>query len=270
MACEHENRHTLLLIGGTSETAPLAQGLARAGFRVLVSAATEVPLDLGSDPHVERRSGCLDMAGLRSLLKDRSVIAVVDVSHPYAQEIRANAERICDQLGIPYFSWIRPPAAQAADLPIDYADNHEQAARKACSIGKPVLLTTGSGNLIPYVREASRTGVELVARVLDSVDSVHACIEAGVHADKIIRGRGPFTVEENLDVIRRFRIGVLVTKDSGSAGGFPEKIAAAKIEACRVIVIRRPKNTAAGTYESLTAIIDAVCSAIDTAGTPIP
>ncbi|MEW6347416.1 MAG: precorrin-6A reductase [Thermodesulfobacteriota bacterium] len=257
-----QERHTLLLIGGTGETAPLARRLARSGFRVLVSVATQVPLDVGDDPLIERRSGCLDMAGLERLITDRSVIAVVDASHPYAQEIRNNAARVCERLGIPYFSWIRPPAADAADLPIEYADDHEEAARKACSVGTPVLLTTGSGHLIPYVREAARAGVALVARVLDSADSIHACIEAGLLKDKIICGRGPFTVEENIEAIRRFGIGVLVTKDSGAAGGFPEKIAAAKSEACRVIVIRRPENTAAGTYESLSALIDAVSTAV--------
>ncbi len=262
MVCEPEDKHTLLLIGGTSETAPLAKGLAREGFRVLVSSATKVPLDLGSDPHIERRSGCLDMVGLQSLLEDRSVIAVVDASHPYAQEIRANAQRVSEKLGIPYFSWIRPPASHLAEVPMDYADSHEEAARKACSLGTPVLLTTGSGNLIPYVREASRTGVALVARVLDSADSVKACIAAGLSADRITWGRGPFTVEENLDVIRRFQIGVLVTKDSGAAGGFPEKIAAARIEACRVVVIRRPEKTAVGPFKSLEELVDAVCTAV--------
>ena len=37
----------ILLLGGTSSTAEIALGLAAAGYRVLVSQATDVPLDVG-------------------------------------------------------------------------------------------------------------------------------------------------------------------------------------------------------------------------------
>ena len=32
-----------------------------------------------------------------------------------------------------------------------------------------------------------------------------------------------------------------MTKDSGKAGGVPEKLEAARLEGCRVVVVRRPE-----------------------------
>ncbi len=262
MPTQPEGPEIVLLVGGTSETAPLAERLAAAGFRVLVSVATEVPLNSGTAPLIERRCGPLDRDGLESLILDREVKAVVDASHPYASEVRLNARRVADKLGIPYFTWIRPPAAQPEDAFIDYAADHEEAALNACSFGKTVLLTTGSRHLVPYVREASKAGVDLVARVIPSDESIDACRNAGIREDKIISGRGPFTLEENRAAIRQFSVGVLVTKDSGVAGGFREKIEAAHAEGTRVIVIRRPDETAAGTFESLDVLVRAVSDAL--------
>lgn len=45
---------------------------------------------------------------------------------------------------------------------------------------------------------------------------------------------------ENRRHIRAFHIGVLVSKDSGAAGGTPEKLEAARAEACAVIIVARP------------------------------
>jgi precorrin-6A/cobalt-precorrin-6A reductase len=48
---------------------------------------------------------------------------------------------------------------------------------------------------------------------------------------------------ENRATIRKYGIGVVLTKDSGTAGGVPEKLEAARLEGCRVVVVRRPEQT---------------------------
>ena len=47
-------------------------------------------------------------------------------------------------------------------------------------------------------------------------------------------------MDENLAVIGRLGIGVLVTKESGAAGGLDAKLDAARRTLCRVVIIRRP------------------------------
>ena len=230
----------ILLLGGTSETAPLAEALAGQGFSVLVSTATDIPLDIGNHPAVRRRTGLLDEPQLTRLLLDEKVRAVVDATHPYAEAIGPLARKVAGQLHLPYFRWLRP-AALSGSSEILLAADHGEAATLAFSFGAPALLTIGSKNLEPYIRESRRTGLPVIARVLDHPDSRTACQKLGLPPELVITGKGPFSVDENRSAIRNFRIGVLVTKDSGKAGGVPEKLEAAWEEGCRVVVVGRPE-----------------------------
>jgi precorrin-6A/cobalt-precorrin-6A reductase len=248
----------ILLLGGTSQTAELALGLARCGYRVLVSRATAVPLDVGEHSHIESRSGSLDDPGLAALLQQRQVRAVVDATHPYAQEIHARARRVARQLSVPYLSFLRPTSLDEGDPDITFASDHVAAARLAFADSRPVLLTTGSRNLAPYVAESRRCGISLVVRVLDHPTSLAACHAAGIAPEQVLSGRGPFSEAENRRQIREFGIGVVVTKDGGEAGGSLDKLAAARAEGCRLIVVQRPAAADSENYTSLEALVAAL------------
>lgn len=231
----------ILLLGGTGTTAQIALALARAGYRVLVSRATDVPLAVGRHENIECRCGPLDEQGLGELIAARKIRAIVDAAHPYAATIRATARRVARQQGIPCLTLLRPAAVRADDDQVEMAPDHAAAAAAAFAHGRPVLLTTGAKNLRPYAEAARRTGLPLVVRVLERPESCAACLQAGIPPQCIIAGRGPFSLEENRRHIRQFAVGVLVTKDGGPSGGTPEKLRAARAEHCRVVVVRRPE-----------------------------
>jgi len=247
----------ILLIGGTSETALVAQALADAGFVVVVSTATDLPLEIGSHPNISRTSGALDSQGIERLAGELRARMIVDCSHPYATAVKANARAAAKALGIPYAQWMRPRVPEYEDW-IIVRETHTLAAETACAFGSPVLVTTGAKNLAPYAAEARRTGVELVVRVLPYQNSLVACHDAGIDSESIVTGRGPFSVEENLKVIRRFNIGVVVTKDSGEAGGMPAKIEAARVAGCHLIVIQRPASCDKENFTDVSRLVAAV------------
>ena len=56
----------------------------------------------------------------------------------------------------------------------------------------------------------------------------------------VILGQGPFSVEQNNEHIRLCNAKILLTKESGSAGGYPEKVQAAKNSGIRLITLARP------------------------------
>lgn len=91
-------------------------------------------------------------------------------------------------------------------------------------------------------------------------ESREACEKAGILPSRVITGRGPFTLEENMDVIRKHRVRVLVTKDRGKAGDGPQKLEAARITNCEVIVVARPDSDAeCGTvWSDITEMVDAI------------
>lgn len=247
----------ILLLGGTSETAPLALALAEAGYAVLVSTATQIPLDTGEHPAVRKRSGRLDEHGLETLVRSEGIDVIVDATHPYAADVRHTARQVATHLQIRYLSFIRPSGLRG-DEDVIHAPTHDEAAHFAFTLGRAVLLTIGSKNLEPYVRAARLVGQPLVARVLDSPDSLAVCRHVGLDEHAIVTGRGPFSTAQNREIIHRFGVGVLVTKDSGVPGGLAAKLEAAAQEACRVIVVDRPGLCVIGAMDSMDELVRTV------------
>jgi precorrin-6A/cobalt-precorrin-6A reductase len=268
----------ILLLGGTSETWPLASRLAVQGHRVLVSQATDVPLETETQPwrklpacdadsyrkpeayaaNIECRCGPLDEQALADLVDRRQIRVIVDAAHPYASAIHAAAHRVAAARGLRCLLYIRPAVIETDAPGVQLAPDHEAAAVAAFRCLRPVLLTTGSRNLAPYAQQARRTGLPLIARILDHPSSHAACQRAGIPPEWIIAGRGPFTVETNRRQIRQFGIGVLVTKDGGAAGGTEEKLQAAQAEGCDVIVVARPPLGDAPAFSDLDTLIEAL------------
>ena len=251
----------ILLLGGTSDSRPLAEGLAEAGYRVLVSQATNVPLETPLHGNIETRRGPLDETSLAELVERASVRAIVDAAHPYAVAVHATASRVADDKGIPCLRFCRPAAVAADAAGVEFVADHAAAAAAAFRYGRPVLLTTGTRNLAPYVDEARRTGLRLAVRVLDHPQSLDACRQAGIGLDQVIAGRGPFSADDNRGHIRAYGAGVLVTKDSGAAGGTVEKLQAARAEGCGVIVIARPAVGNRPSFSEVGALLTALARA---------
>ena len=250
----------ILLMGGTSEARPIASRLAKAGFQVLVSTATRISLDIGRHPGIRRRSGRLDEKSLRRLIVRRHVRLVIDVTHPFALLAHDAIRAAALQAGIPCIRYNRPASALDGNMRriIVTAKNHSEAAKKAFSSGLPVLLTTGSTHLEPYVQMAEKKGVPLTVRVLNRKASITACLSAGIPRKNIVTGRGPFSCLETRKHIRSSKAGILVTKDSGSEGGLQEKIKAAASEKCRVVLITRPPSKTGLVYQNIKKIVDEV------------
>ncbi len=251
----------ILLLGGTGDTAPVATGLAEAGHDVLVSTATTVALNVGDHPRITRRSGPLAPEELTELLRHHGVRAIVDTTHPYAAQITQIAFNAARAVDIPYLRYVRPSAVDGAD-DVLVAEDHDRAAALAFSFGRPVLATTGSKNIAPYVQEARRSGVGITARILPEPASLDICRQAGLTEEELLPARGPFSVEENRRDIRECGAGVLVMKDSGTAGGTEAKLQAARTESCHVVLVRRPPLVEADHYDSLDELSSATLAAV--------
>jgi len=247
----------ILLLGGTSETAPLAVKLATAGYQVLVSTATDAALAVGDHTAIRRRCGRLDRDQFAALIDRQRMMAVIDATHPYARDVHQAARDAAAHSQRPYLRYQRQALVEASGAVVTARD-HDEAAQLACADGRPVLLTTGSRHLAPYVAAAQRHGVELYARMLNHPEAVAACEQAGLADNGRIFGRGPFSLEQNRALIRHYHIGVLVTKDSGLAGGVAEKLAAARLEQCRVIVVQRPDETTDNTFDDMDRLVAAL------------
>ncbi|MGD9818802.1 MAG: precorrin-6A reductase [Desulfomonilaceae bacterium] len=245
------------MLAGTAETAAISTGLVHAGLEVTISTATDFPMELHSSKSISRRIGRLTAEEMIDLCKQLGVSAIVDATHPYATQVQKNAIQAASVLKINYFRYDRPGALKYGKN-VHVVSSHEQAACLATSFKKSILLTSGSNNLHPYVKQAKTQGVELYVRALDCDQSRKVVTEQGIDFARCEFGVGPFSLEDNLRVLRKFAIGVLVTKDGGIPGGLPEKLKAAQLQNCEVIVISRPDPQTHRSYNKISDLIDAV------------
>lgn len=253
----------ILLIGGTSETAGLAEKLASAGYEVIVSMATGIRLKLGNHRRIRVRRGRLDLAAMCALVRREDCVAIVCAAHPYAVLVRKMCAATARKCGLPLYVFDRPALSGQELKNCIICRDHKSAARKAFRLGDHVLLTTGSKTLLPYVHEAHRSKAYLVVRVLPDPESIRACKQAHIQDEAIIARRGPFSVKDNLTDIRRLKIQVLVTKNSGLLGGMREKIIAARRGHCRVVVVERPPDSSRGYGKQFHAIGQLVAAIVN-------
>lgn len=80
----------------------------------------------------------------------------------------------------------------------------------------------------------------LFIRVLDNVSSWKD-VEAGYQKDHVFGKMPPFTVEDNVKLIKETKAEVLVSKDSGKTGGVDIKVEACRQTGIKMILIDRPR-----------------------------
>ncbi len=233
----------ILIFGGTTEGRVLARELSADGHAVTVSCATA----LG----VEELRGipCASLQGRRSTEQITELVRgfdlVIDATHPYAAEITANVRIACGLAGVSLKRVLREHGEGSDCVQMRTC---EEAADYLRGTEGNILLTTGSKELMKF---AGIDSERLYARVLPTHMGIDACEAIGLPHSHIIAMQGPFSREMNLVMIRQYEIRLLVTKNSGIAGGFREKIEAAKSGGIRVVLIEPPFDSGISVEELL-------------------
>lgn len=236
----------LVLFSGTTEGRKLSELLAAAGIRHTVCVATEYGSELmEKGGPAEICVGRMDAAQITAFLGDRGFGAedlVIDATHPYAVEATANIRKAAENSGTGYLRVLR--GEDAADTgTVRWYDTMEECAAALEEEAGRVLLTTGSKELSAYCHTVSdATRERTCVRILPAQESLMICQASGIAAKNILAMQGPFSAEMNRAILRQYDIRHLVTKDSGAAGGFEEKLLAAKETGVICHVIRRPEK----------------------------
>lgn len=262
----------VVLIGGTSDAREIARELAAAGFEVTTTTLTGYGAELaGAAAAGSVRAGALDAAGLAEL--SAGGVAIVDASHPFASQVSKNAREAARLAGVAYVRFEREGAAAEATGPggrVVVAETPEEAAAAAVEAAGPggtVLLTVGSRTLGAYVVACREAQVRCVARVLPVPESLTAAEAAGLAPADIIAMQGPASVALDTALLEHLSASVLVTKDSGDAGGVPAKLEAARRAGAVAVVIARPAASVPDAVRSVAETVERVRSL---AGCPTP
>ncbi|MDI2125769.1 cobalt-precorrin-6A reductase [Yinghuangia seranimata] len=240
------DRRTVLILGGTADARALAARLADAlpDARIVSSLAgrTSNPVL----PRGETRIGGFGgAAGLATWLAAERVTAVVDATHPFAARISANAVTACGEADVPLLRLQRPGWTPEPGDDWRHVGSATAAAALLPEVGRRVFLTTGRMETEPYAH------LDDLWFLLRSVEAPTGPVPR--HCELLL-ARGPFDVADEIALMRRHEVDVIVTKDSGGT------LTAAKLRAARalripVVMIDRPEVTA---DQQVAAVADAV------------
>ena len=220
----------ILILGGTQEGYALAERLADvAGLEIISSLAgrTQSP----RRPKGQMRSGGFGGAeGLARYLRSEKIAYLVNATHPFADQISANAAAAADAAGVPLLRLLRPGWTARAEDRWIMAGDMAEAAELCRREGGRIFLTTGSGDLNAF---AGIHNAHFVVRVVDAPEIMP------LHDYATITARGPFSLADELALMSEHQINLLVTKNSGGDATYAKLEAAHKLR-LPVIMVERP------------------------------
>jgi precorrin-6A/cobalt-precorrin-6A reductase len=234
----------VLILGGTTEASELARLLAAdPRFEATVSLAGRTA-NPRMQPVRARIGGFGGADGLAAWLRQDATRAVIDATHPYADQISSNAVTACAQLAIPLASIARPAwEPQPGDkwLPVE---NAEAAADALGPKPRRVFLTLGRLELGSF---ANAPHHHYIARTIDPPGDVALPPDL-----RLLIGRGPFDPEAETALLKRENIDVIVSKNSGGLATYG-KIEAARCLGIPVVMIARPHKPQGHAVENAAA-----------------
>ncbi|WP_026494060.1 precorrin-6A reductase [Butyrivibrio sp. XPD2006] len=236
-------RDKILVFGGTTEGRLFASKLEELGIPHVVSVATEYGKTVEEESgEASLLVGRMDSSAIADLLRSGEFAAVVDATHPYAIKASQEIKSACEKESFTYLRLLRKTAdSEANEGNVTYVEDVTDAAKELEKRAGNILLLTGSRDLKEITSKISDIS-RVYVRIIPDVASIEKCHEAGLRGRQIIAMQGPFSAAMNEALIREINASVILTKESGEAGGFSEKLRAADNCNAETIVIRNPEK----------------------------
>ncbi|MBQ4370415.1 MAG: precorrin-6A reductase [Oscillospiraceae bacterium] len=246
--------NNVILFAGTTEGKIMAEACKDQPVQLHVCVATEYGATrIEEADNINIHAGRKDQAQMERLISETGARLIFDATHPYATEVTATIKKACETTGAEYVRLLRAEEHEGTEHCIFVKDTQE-AADYIDSVPGNVLLTVGSKELEGYTKIKDYK-TRLFARILPLPQGVEQAAALGFQGKNLICMQGPFTEEINAAMLKMLDISYLVTKDTGSAGGFPEKLAAARSCGAKVIVVSRPSQEEGLSLEDCLAML---------------
>lgn len=222
----------ILIFGGTTEGRTAAETLDEAGQPFYYS--TRGTLQEVTCRNMTRLTGNMDSEKIISFCREHDIRLIIDAAHPFAQQLHQNIFLAAKELTIKVvrLERIYPELSEE----IIWCDDFEGAVARMKQDGIEKLLALTGTQTITKLQGFWKEH-DCIFRVLERSESVDIAIKAGFPKEKLIF----YQPEEDESLLfKQLSPQAIITKESGSSGGFTEKIEAALKNGIKIYVVRRP------------------------------
>lgn len=230
----------ILIFGGTTEGRLLASFCDENNLEATVCVTSQYGAELiDRSDKIKVVTGKLDACQMQKMIYDGNYKKVIDATHPYALEATANIKKSCKLCNVLYYRVCREESDIVSGVCVN--DNDELIAYLN-SNDKVILSTLGSKEL-PLLKNVHNYSERVWIRVLEADKIAEYCESLGFSKERMIMGKGPFSVAQNICHIKMSNAKILLTKDSGLRGGYPEKVGATEECGIELVTLKRPAET---------------------------
>jgi precorrin-6A/cobalt-precorrin-6A reductase len=237
----------LLILGGTGEAVRLAAQMVNIpGLETITSLAgrTNEPGAIASPIRVGGFGG---ETGLTEYLQTMAIDLLIDATHPFAAQISRNAAQAATTVGIPALMLVRPAWERSSLDNWIEVKSIEQAVKAIPATAERIFLTIGRQQLAPFATLTDRWCL------MRSIDPPVA--DVPLPPGKMLLDRGPFSLAQELQLLKDEQIDVIVSKNSGGAATYA-KIMAARELGLPVVMVQRPIAPKGDRVETVSGAID--------------
>lgn len=222
----------ILILGGTTEGRIAVEVAAEAAQPYYYSTRGEgQQIDT---PHGEHIIGAMDRAAMESFCRTHGIRLLIDVAHPFAEELHRTVAQVVQQLKIPALRLERQ--FQTPNTGVIWCEDYAHAVRQLKQHGIKRLLALTGVQTIGKLRDYWLQN-ETMFRILDRPESIEIAVKEGFSKDKLLFFH---TGDDERALLRNIRPEAVITKESGQSGFFDEKVEAAREAGIPLFVVRRP------------------------------
>ena len=217
----------VLVFGGTTEGRKAVEVLEEGGSTYFYSTKTgEQDVTLH---HGQRIDGAMDAEVMQAFCREHDIRMMVDAAHPFASQLHQTIALVSQTLNIPAVRYERiyPPR----DPEIIWIEDYSEIPHDIQSL----LATTGVQS-IAKLKPLEKEGIRVYYRILNRDSSIALALKQGANMNQLCYYDAPQDIPIKADAI--------LLKESGTSGGFTEKVEAAKVRGMRIIALKKPEISA--------------------------
>lgn len=237
-------KYDCIVIAGTTESREVIERQLKEKKKILACVATELGAQMLREYPIEIHIGRLDEEGFAEFFQKHPCEKIIDASHPFAKIVTETVKKVAGQRNIPYERFERDSIHYVYEK-LHIVKDAEAAIQLLNTMKGNILLTTGVNTARLYAEKVKEAPKRVYIRVLNTPSSLKGCEEAGYPSSHVFGKMPPFTLEDNLELIRETNAKIMVSKDSGKTGGVDVKVEACKKAGIEFVLIQRPEEAGA-------------------------